>query len=336
MGSRASYYELLQVSPRADPEVIGAAYRALMKKHYPSGIAGDDRIARTLNEAHQVLSDPKLREEFEKERNELQGKVVGEYRVLEHIADGGFGTTYLGEHILTGMPVCLKHCSRISPEYEVILFEETCAVWDLRHFAIPVMRGLIRLDDGSLALVMSYVPGPTLEQIIRKHGALDPEHVAWITERVLNALKYLHFHGVVHGDVKPGNIIIQPEEHTVVLVDYGLSSVKPTMASTSKGFTPDFASPEEMSGTPLLPESDFYSLGVTMLYALNGNLEKVRQRQLQTTVPDALRTFIRELIKIDPLERPHWGKVDLCEQIQTVRLQSFGRTASGMKPIPGL
>lgn len=335
MGSRADLFELLQVSPRADPEVISAAYRVLMKKHYPNGISGDDRVARALNEAHQTLTDPKLREEFEKGRKELRGKVVGDYRVLQHIADGGFGTTYLGEHILTGMPVCIKHCTRISPEYEAILFEETCAVWDLRHFAIPVMRGLIRLDDGSLALVMSYVPGPTLEQIVRKHGALDPEHVAWITERNLNALKYLHFHGVVHGDVKPGNIIIQPEDHTVVLVDYGLSSVKPTISSNSKGFTPDFASPEEMVGAPLLPESDLYSLGITMLYALNGDLERVRQRQIPVGVPDELRQFIRELIKNDPLARPHWGKVDLCEQIQAVRLKAFGRTASGMKPIPG-
>ena len=73
----------------------------------------------------------------------------------------------------------------------------------MRHFSIPTIRDIVRLDDGSPMLVMSYIPGLTLEKVIKKVGKLDAEHVAWIAERCLNVLMYLHYNGVVHGDVKP-------------------------------------------------------------------------------------------------------------------------------------
>jgi serine/threonine protein kinase len=83
-------------------------------------------------------------------------------------------------------------------------------MWDLRHYSIPAARDLIQLDDSTMALVMSYIPGPTLAQVIEKSGRMDAEHVAWISQRILNALMYMHERGIVHGDLKPQNIIIEP------------------------------------------------------------------------------------------------------------------------------
>ncbi len=336
MSPNREYYDLLEVSTRASTEVIAAAYKALIKHHYPNGIIGDDRIARSLNEAQAVLTDPVRRQEYDLGKDDIKGLVIGEYRVLGKIADGGFGTTYRGEQILTGMPVCIKHCSKVSPVYEQILIDEARSVWDLRHYAIPAMRNLLRLEDGSLALVMSYVPGLTLEEVVKKIGPIPPEHVAWITERILNALKYVHYHGVVHGDVKPGNVIIQNNEHMAVLVDFGLSAVKPTHLTGAKGFTPDFASPEEENGMPLLPESDLYSLGVTMLFALSGNMDLVRARKIPITVPEPMVQFVRKLMRLDVFSRPNWEKEDLCDSIQKVRLASFKRKTSEMMPILGI
>ncbi len=91
---------------------------------------------------------------------------------------------------MLGTPVCIKHASHISPQDEAILVEEAKAIWDLRHYAIPSVREILKLDDGSLALVMSYIPGPTLEQIMEKNGSLEAETVCWIVERVLNALRF--------------------------------------------------------------------------------------------------------------------------------------------------
>lgn len=331
----ADYYDLLEVSPRARPEVIHAAYRALMREYHPDVLAGSGGAAKQLNVAYGILSDPNERIRYDHDREHLEGKVVSGYRILEQIAQGGFGRTYRGEHVRLGTPVCIKHCSRISPQFEEILVNETKAMWDLRHHAIPAVRDLIKLDDGSLALVMSFIPGPTLEQVIEKAGRLDAEHVAWIAERTLNALMYIHYHGVVHGDLKPQNIIVLPKTHQVSVVDFGLAMVKPKAGMDAKGFTPYFAPPEEIAGRMLLPESDFYSLGMTLIYALSGSIEAVARKEVPKDTPKALCDFIKRLIVREVLERPRWDREDLCETMQRIRIKDFGRSRSGMKPIPG-
>ncbi|MFH1174259.1 MAG: protein kinase [archaeon] len=327
-------YDLLEVSPRARPEVITAAYKSLMNIYHPDKPTGDARVAKSLNQAKDILLNKDKRQEYDVQRENLVGTTLGEYTLLGLIAEGGFGKTYKAKHTLLNELVCIKHAHYVSPQDEEILLNEAKAIWDLRHFSIPAVRNILKMDDGSLALVMSYVPGPTLEQIIKKVDRLEPEHVAWITERSLNALKYLHYNGVVHGDVKPQNIIIQPENHTIVLVDYGLSVIRPSPTkSTSPGFTPYFAAPEQIHGKTLLPETDFYGLGMTMIYALGGDIEK---KLVPKNVPDSLCSFIKSLIVYDVLKRPNWEKEDLADTLKDIRMKEFGRLRSGMKPIPGL
>jgi len=322
-------YKILEVSPNASQEVVTAAYRALAKAH-----ADDEVRLRKINSAKDLIGDSDKRKKYDGQKEEVKkGKVVGGYRITKEIAEGGFGKTYIAEHIATGCPVCIKHASEVSALDAEMLLAEAKAVWDLRHWGIPAMRDILKMPDDSLALVMSYVPGPTLAQVLEmddyKNG-LDPEHVAWITERVLNILKYLHINGVVHGDVKPQNIIIQPKHHTVVLVDYGLSCVKPTSKDGAKGYTPFFAAPEQIEGKVPLPETDFYGLGMSMIFALGGDVEYIK---VPGTTPDAMCSLIKRLLKREPLARPNWEKEDLCETIQTVRKQDFGRKVSGMKPL---
>lgn len=331
-----NYYDLLEVLPCASREVVDAAHRALMRKYHSDVPGGNENIAKSVNEAYTVLSNPEKRAKYDKGRNNLAGKTIGEFRVLEFIAEGALGKTYKGEHVLTGFPVCVKHCSEVSPQHARVFIEESQAMWDLRHFSIPAVRTITRLDDGSIAIIMSYIPGLTLTQIVEKTGRLDPEHVAWITERLLNVLMYMHYNSVVHGDVKPDNIIIQTESHTVVLVDFGLAAIKPRKDSKSKGWN-DYFSPSELIGglTPL-PESDFYSLGMTMIFALGGGFEHVVKKEVPRQVPDPLCAFIKHLIVRDVLARPNWNKENLCETIQQVRMQSFGRIRSEMRPIPGI
>jgi serine/threonine protein kinase len=321
-------YKTLEVSPNASHEVVAAAYRALAKLH-----SADEVRMRKLNAAKDILYDDDKRKDYDKKTDVKKGKVVGSYRIWEEIAEGGFGKTYKAEHIESGCLVCIKHASEVSASDAEMLKDEARAVWDLRHWGIPAMRDIMKMPDDSLALVMSYVPGPTLAQVLEmddyKDG-LDPEHVAWITERVLNILKYLHLNSVVHGDVKPQNIIIQPKHHTVVLVDYGLSCVKPTSKDGAKGYTPFFAAPEQIEGKVPLPETDFYGLGMSMIFALGGDVEYIK---VPGSTPDAMCALIKRLLKREPLARPNWEKEDLCETIQHVRKEDFGRKVSGMKPL---
>jgi serine/threonine protein kinase len=323
------YYDVLEVSPHACSEVIDAAHKALVLLFHPDKVGSNERI-KELNNAHSTLKNN--RAEYDRERLRNYGKIIGDYRILEQIAEGGFGITYKGEHVTLKVPVCIKHSSIVSPQNEEILKEEARAIWDLRHYAIPAIRNIIKLDDGSLALIMSYIEGPTLSEVVDKNKGLDPENVCWITERVLNALRYLHFHGVVHGDIKPGNIIIQPDKHMASLVDYGLSMIRPSHDSSSKGFTPFFASPEQERKMALLPESDLFSLGMTMIFALGGDVKK---KKVPGHVPDILCNFIKKLIVYDVLARPKWGNNDLIVELQRVRQNAFKRTCSFGKKIPG-
>lgn len=331
-------YDDLEVHPNASSGVIQAAYKALMKAHHPDvkdTVLGTK--AKAITAAYAVLSDPVQRAAYDQKRLNLQGVIVGGCRIDAPIAEGGFGKTYRGTHLLTGMPVCVKHCSRISPADATILIEETKAMWDLRHYALPAARNLVKLDDGSLALVMSYIEGPTFEKVIQtcaaRRARLEPEHVAWVASRVLNALSYMHRHGVVHGDLKPGNIILKPEEHAAFVVDFGLSAVKPSKTVGSKGYTSVFSPPEQVKGAPLLPQTDFYALGMTMLYALTGDLARAEQHEVPTGVPDPLCKFVRRLLVRDPLSRPDWRNEDLIATFDGVRKASFGRVQSNLIPL---
>jgi serine/threonine protein kinase len=333
---KRDYYQVLEVNPRAREVVIEAAYKALMKDCHPDTGASVAGIhARDLNEARDILLDARKRKDYDKKRDTSVGTLVGPYKLIDRIAEGGFGKTYKAEHKILKELVCIKDCSNVTLDDTSMLIDECKVLWDLRHYALPTMRDLIQLDDGRLLLVMSYIEGPTLEQEVQKKGALDPEAVAWIAERMLNALNYIHRHGVIHGDIKPQNIIVQEDKHMAVLVDFGLSLVKPTSASEAKGYTPFYSPPEEIAGKPLIPESDYYSLGMTMLYALSGSNEFVERKMVPTNVPDVLCDFVKRMIARDVNSRPQYGKEDLTDTIVEVRRKAFGRHRSGMKPIAG-
>lgn len=332
----SSHYHVLEVLPSASQDVIIAAYRALMKANHPDTNPGHESRAARITAAFSVLSDPKLRKDYDKSLSFKPGNVVGnKYRILEKIAEGGFGTTFKAEHLeLPGALVCIKYPGWISDEYEEVLQREAMAMWNLRHYAIPAIRDYLRFPDGAVALVMSFIEGPNLFDLVDQNGPIEPEDVAWITERVLNALSYMHSFGIVHGDLKPQNIIIQAESHMVSVVDFGTASIKPTAQDGSTGYTRFFSPPEaKRVDLPQLPESDLYSLGATMLYALSADLDAVRTKQVPSSVPEPLCDFIRRLMRTRPLERPNWQKEDLQDTIVQLRESVFGRRRSGMKPI---
>ncbi|MBI4098838.1 MAG: serine/threonine protein kinase [Candidatus Magasanikbacteria bacterium] len=328
---RQDHYAMLEVHERAQPEVIRAAHAALTAK-----FALNAMVVGLLDEALAVLIDGAARAAYDAERRAStteSGTIIGgEYRVLEFIAEGAIGRTYRAEEITTGGLVCVKHCSRVTAQRERILTDEARNMWDLRHSAIPAIRRLTRVDNGSLALVMSFMPGRTIEKIVADLGRLHPESVAWITERMLNALWYLHDHGVVHGDIKPQNAVVA-DDHMLGLVDFGLAMVRPTASSRNIGYTECFAPPEQVEGKPILPESDFYALGATMIYMLSGgNLDRVKEREVPTSVPAELRDFIRALVTRDVLSRPRKAE-DLFKSLKGIRRSAFGRGHSGSDPI---
>ena len=124
---------------------------------------------------------------------------LGNYEIVRQIAEGGFGRTYEARHRILGEKACVKQNLHVSKDDEKLLREEARLLWNIHHYLLPAMRDYFPAPDGSFIMVMSFVEGKTLEDAVKKHQAIHPEDVCWVTQRTLNALNYLHFEGIVHG-----------------------------------------------------------------------------------------------------------------------------------------
>lgn len=317
-------YEILGVHPKAPPEVIEAAWKARMLKAHPDK-GGRNSIAAKINKAKSVLTNENKRADYDEYLRKQNKGLIGNYRVIEQIGEGGFGRTYKAEHVTLEELACLKQNIDITPQDTELLIKEAKTLWHIHHYSLPTLRDFFQEKDGSCVLAMSYVDGVPLNDIVEKKGGVDPEHVSWMTQRLLNALHYLHFHGVVHCDVKPHNIIIKPKEHNAILVDYGFASLQPGRKTMPEGYTPAFAAPELMGNKPPIPETDLYGLGCTMIYALGGNpIAKTYPKG----IPSPMKDYFNALVLHDAKRRPNWKKTDLVKDISKIRQDVFGRRHS--------
>ena len=249
---------------------------------------------------------------------------IGNYEVIRQISEGSFGRTFLGKHRVNEKLVCLKQDKTDDPIFQNLLREEADLLWDIHHVSLPTVKDRFETKDFGPVIVMSFIEGDDLHKVVEKKGPVDYEHICWILQRVLDALSYLHYHGVVHCDVKPQNIILNIPMHNAVLVDFGLFIQDPDRMSKSKGGTRFFMPPEFARGLPPIPASDIYSLGMTAVFLAGGN---VQTGSLPSDVPSALKNLIERMIRHDPMARPQDAR-KLNRELTEIRKRVFGRTQS--------
>jgi serine/threonine protein kinase len=247
--------------------------------------------------------------------------MIGNYKVSNVIGEGGFGKTYLAEHAILKKKVVIKQSLFKSEEAQNIILNEASLLWDVNYWALPTVKDVIINEDGDVLMIMTYIEGEELYKYIEENGPVDIETACWISQRILSALYYLHFAGIVHRDVKPANIIVDFKKHIASLVDFGLSKLKPDGSPDESGYTPYFASPEQIEGKPPIPESDIYSLGMTMIYIIGGD---IRSNRLPDDLPPLLEDFIYSLVRQDPAKRPKNCK-ELNNQLGEIREKIFSR-----------
>ena len=212
--------------------------------------------------------------------------VAGKYRIVKQLGEGGMGCVYLAEQQLgsTARKVALKtlhkHLSH-DPAIKARFDREAGTVAALEHPNTIQVYDFGAMEDGTLYLVMEFVQGRSVADILEKDGAMPPARVENILRQVCGSLEEAHGHGIVHRDLKPDNVVLcerAGQKDWVEVLDFGIakrsSEHDPNEAKlTQQGMvlgTPPYMSPEQFTGQPVDARSDIYALGVMTYEMLVG------------------------------------------------------------------
>ena len=201
------------------------------------------------------------------------------YRLLSPLGQGGMGIVWRALDELLRQEVAIKEV-RLPPDLdeasrtdlaERTLREARAAARLRSHPSIVTVHDVV-LDGGRPWIVMELVHGRSLDRVVRDDGPLPPRQVAWIGLRMLDALGAAHASGVLHRDVKPGNVLLT-DDGRVLLTDFGIATVAGDVALTQTGLltgSPGYIAPERLRGEADGPLSDLWSLGATLFTAVEG------------------------------------------------------------------
>src|SRR5437867_6228025 len=194
------------------------------------------------------------------------GTEVAGYRIEGLIGRGGMSVVYLAEHVRLGRKVALKLLSPELSENEKFrerFLRESKIAASIDH---PNIVPIYDSDEaeGTLFIAMRYVQGTDLRGLIRSRAPLEPPRVVSLATQIASALDAAHMHGLVHRDVKPGNVLLTHEDH-VYVADFGLTkralSVSGLTETGQLVGTIDYIAPEQAKGDPVDGRADVYSLG---------------------------------------------------------------------------
>jgi serine/threonine-protein kinase len=212
-----------------------------------------------------------------------EAEQLGAYTLKKKLGEGGMGEVWLAEHRLLKRPCAVKFI-RAELAAEAITaarFErEVRAMTALTHFNTVRIFDYGSSDDGSFYYVMEYLDGPTLDRLVKERGPLAPERAVYLLRQLCGALAEAHGAGMVHRDLKPGNILVAAlggQKDVAKLLDFGLvqdhsateNDDRITRAGTVLG-TPSYMCPEQAGGEKVDPRGDVYSLGAVAFFMLTG------------------------------------------------------------------
>ncbi|WP_167756298.1 MULTISPECIES: serine/threonine-protein kinase [unclassified Amycolatopsis] len=244
--------------------------------------------------------------------------IADRYRLLERVGSGGMGVVWRARDDRLGREVALKQARLSDVVSGRTLRREARLAAGVLHPNVVTFFD-VAADGDELWLVMEYVPARSLAEILAAEGRLPARTVAEIGVQIAAALGAVHAHGIVHRDVKPGNVLIAADGRAK-LTDFGISrSVRTDETVTDSpliGGTPDYLAPEVAQGHPPTAASDIFSLGATLFAAVEGappfsggNEYATIRRVAEGAVPrarhaDGLAPALELLMRRDPAERP--------------------------------
>lgn len=255
----------------------------------------------------------------------IQRILARRYELQELIGDGGMADVYKAQDKLLDRAVAVKilHQQYANDAEFVEKFRrEATAAAKLAHPNIVNIYD-VGEDGGSQYIVMEYVSGPTLKEVIQQKGCLEPIEAVRIAKEIASALESAHRNNLVHCDIKPHNILVMPDGH-IKVTDFGIARAVSASTMTYSGSvmgSVHYFSPEQAKGTVITTKSDVYSLGVVLYEMLTGQLpfngetsvsialkhlqeEPVPIRQLNPSIPPVLEAIVQKAMSKDPADRP--------------------------------
>jgi serine/threonine protein kinase len=214
----------------------------------------------------------------------------GRYELTEVIARGGMGVVWYATDQLLDRPVAVKEITyplHVTAREREVLRERTLRearnAASLDHPQVTTVFDVVE-EDGRPWLIMEHVPSRSLQQLVEEHGPLPWQAVARIGLDVLSALVAAHWAGIVHRDVKPGNVLVDVEGRAH-LTDFGIATGTGDSSLTTAGTligSPSYMSPERAHGAAVGPPTDMWSLGATLYTALEGRPAFARDEPMAT------------------------------------------------------
>ena len=295
---------------------------------------------------------------------DMVGRVLGHYRIARQIGYGGMSTVFLAEDINLGRDVALK-----------VFWPRPGETKDfLRRFSREA-RVLAQLDhpnilpvydygeqDGQAYLVMPFMSGGSLKDKLKERYKLPPAEAIYLTIEMLNALQYAHERGLIHRDIKPGNMLFK-SDGKLMLCDFGLVKVISPDTEGKSAFemtnetgpaitgTPEYMPPEQINGNPTFA-SDIYSIGIVLYEMLTGvrpftstNVMSVLMKQIHEqprppreinpTISPQLQMIVLRAIEKDPLRR-YQHPIDFLQELKQIEIPAgeMGIATSTMPTIP--
>ncbi len=249
-------------------------------------------------------------------------KKIGKYLITEKIGDGGSSIIYKGIHEVLKLPVAikmLKHEMAMDPDFIKIFSNEAKIIAQLNHPQIVRVYDIEELYR-TVFIIMEYLEGVPLRQMLDSTKKMSFTKTLDILLQVCYGLEYAHKYGIIHQDINPKNIFVQPDGG-VKIIDFGLAC---RIGSVDENFlfpgTIYYISPEQIKGNPVDERTDIYSLGITAYEMVTGTLPTVGNdmkilinwhlnedvhdtRGILPDLPDEIHTFFMRSIRKDPAAR---------------------------------